>query len=1013
MMHRYVWLAKLFLAGGIVAAATARGEDLTGGPSPEISAEIQYAEALQKLGMPDYMEIVLDRLIKKHPEAKPLIKVLKLQSMIARGKFAEVLEIIAREPRQNSQDAWAMRLSLADGYYAWGKYAEAEEIYVSFFKAFPKPPAALNDFFINSAYKYAQMQLVLGNDEGAIEAYRNVLKAEVETHIERQVMSEMAELMLKVAQAKPAQERAALLKEIDELATDILWVQDIWFGKAIVIMAQVRALEGDISGAMKLVKDYTPQLKQIHDILVEQKLESLSPMANCRYMLGSIMWEEAQKLIEEDGDRTRIVDLLAGKARSDGGREAGALTHLVNVFAGYPSSKWAADAGEQVDRIETVLKGYGAKIKTSVTPEKMDEVRRYQFMGARALFSQNQFANAVDAYLKVLNLFPEGETSVAALGELARCYVETEDDLMVDTTVRYLAERFGGEHALQGKAGDQVLRVGGTYDERGNDERKEAVYEVYFDNFKQHPMAASLLYQYGNRHYREERYAAALPYYRRIVEDYSASPTYLSTLKQLTYCHLKMGNVKEELQALNTYAKALSKERRPGHEYIRTQFRMASAYQRVGGKYLASAIKRYNAVIALVEAKDPKYEPTTEDAEKNADVMQGCLFFKAVCYTMLKSGDASKTKAYQLAAIKTLQQMIDTFPKSRYAAPALSQIGTLWTILEKPDEAQVALKRLQSEYPETPEAQNALFMLGKSLLDLGMRRRAIDVFREMFSGQGKYSTAQILTAGSELLKAGEYDISLQAFDQVLAATEERVYVEKAMLGKGQVMVDRKEYAKAADILQGMLDKYPNSGMTVEVSLQLSRCYGELAQDEADADKRLDLFNKAVLAMTKARQYDKSAGFRARSDVIIAKLMLLKAAAETNFGDEAKAATYRGQAISTLQALMMLGDTNDKGARPHIEDAFATCLPLLIETEHWQAALDDSDNYLETFGSSGRYASEARRIRSKAKTKLAVSGVEPGATDEAAEEAAEEAGDDMMDVPAETEEAGEAEVEAGA
>jgi tetratricopeptide (TPR) repeat protein len=997
----------------MIAAAPAQGaDDLTGGPSPEIKAEIQYAEALQKLGMPDYMEKVLDRLIKKHPEAKPLIKVLKLQSMISRGKFAEVLEIIAKEPNQNSQDAWAMRLSLADGYYAWGKYAEAEEIYNSFFKAFPKPPEGLNDFFINSAYKYAQMQLVLGNDEGAITAYKNVLKAKVEDHIKRQVMSETAELMLKVAQAKPAADRAALLKEIDKLTTDILWVQDIWFGKAIVILAQVRAMQNDIPGAMKLIKDYTPQLKAIHDVLAEQDLESLSPMANCRYMLGSIMWKEAQTLIEEGGDQAKIIELLAGKAKPKGGREAGALSHLVNVFAGYPSSKWAADAGEQVDRIETVLKGYGATIKTSVTPEKMAEVRRYQFQGARALFSQNQFANAVNAYLKVLNRFPEGETSVAALGELSRCYVETEDDLMVDTTVHYLSERFGGEHALQGKAGDQVLRVGGTYGERGNDERKEAIYEVYFDNFKQHPMAASLVYQYGNRHYREERYAAALPYYQRIAEDYSNSPSYLSALKQISYCQFKMEDVKGELQALNAYSKALSKERTPGHEYIRTQFRMASAYQRVGGKYLASAIKRYNAVIKRVEAKDPKYEPTTEDAQKNADVMQGCLFFKAVCYTQLKSEDAAKVKAYQLVAIKALQQLVDTYPKSRYAAPALSQIGTLWTIMEKPDEAQEALKRLQSKYPETPEAQNALFMLGKSLLDLGMRKRAIDVFRDMFSGQGKYSNSQILTAGNELLKAGEYDISLQAFDRVLAATEERVYVEKAMMGKGQVMVERKEYDKAAGVLQNMLDKYPNSGMTVEASLQLSRCYGELAQGEADDDKRLDLFNKAVLAMTKARQHDKSAGFRARSDVVIAKLILLKAAAETEFGDEAKAKTYRGKAISTLQALMMLGDTNDKDARPHIEDAFATCLPLLIEAEHWQEALDDCDSYFEIFGQSGRYASEVRRVRSKAKTKLAVSGAADGTADGSAEEPEEEEGDDIMDAPAKPE-AGEAEEKAEA
>jgi len=176
------------------------------------------------------------------------------------------------------------------------------------------------------------------------------------------------------------------------------------------------------------------------------------------------------------------------------------------------------------------------------------------------------------------------------------------------------------------------------------------------------------------------------------------------------------------------------------------------------------------------------------------------------------------------------------------------------------------------------------------------------------------------------------------------------------------------------VLQGLLDKYPKSGMTVEASLQLSRSYAELAKDEADGDLRLDLFNKAVLAMTKARQYDKSTGFRARSDVVVAQLIVLKAEAEVEYGSAEKAAEYRGEAITTLQGLMMLGDTSDADARPHIEDAFCICIPLLLEAGHYQAVLDDADGYVETFP-KGDCLSEVRRARSKARTKLAVSGVE--------------------------------------
>ena len=55
MRHGRICLTGLLLAGVILSGVSAPGqEDLTGGPDPKIKVEIQYAEALQKLGLPDY-----------------------------------------------------------------------------------------------------------------------------------------------------------------------------------------------------------------------------------------------------------------------------------------------------------------------------------------------------------------------------------------------------------------------------------------------------------------------------------------------------------------------------------------------------------------------------------------------------------------------------------------------------------------------------------------------------------------------------------------------------------------------------------------------------------------------------------------------------------------------------------------------------------------------------------------------------------------------------------------------
>ena len=963
------------LAAVCLAIPGLRAQDLTGGPPEAVRTEIRYAQALQRLGLPDDAQIVLERISREHPEAAPFLKVIKLEGLVAVGRFADVIELIAAEPDPDSQGTWAMKLALADGYYAWGKYEEARAIYEDFFKKYAAgPPPTLNDFYINSAYKYAQMLRLMGESEAAIKAYNDVLKAKLERHVERQVMAEIAELTLKLAEEKPEDQRPPLVARARELAEKLLWSQDLWFGKAIVILAHAHVMENNIDGAMELVEDYKGQLRQIDDILREQAAESgedltkLSPMAECRYLLGVMLQERAAKLLEKGGSREQVIQLLAGKAVGDDKRTPGALQHFLNVFVGYPGTSWAPDAGVRAEVVENILRDrFGATIKKHVTREQMEKVKSFQFQGARTLYNQQQFALAVDAYIKVLNLFPEGGTSVAALGELARCYVEVDDELHVDMTARYVAERWGAHPELLGKAGDQVLRVAESYSERGNTERADAIYDLYFTRFKTHPLAPALLFQFGERQFGEGNYDRALTYYERIASNYTNAPVHVPALKKITFCHLKRDDLQAEIKALDAYAGRLALERKPGADYIEAKFRLASSFQKLGGKHIPDAYRRYDALLKLLAEPGSRYQETDEDAQRNRDILQAVLFYKAVCLSQLTKPEA-KLAAYKRHAIKTLEDLVERFPDGKFAPPALSQVGTLWTVLEKPDQTREAIDRLQDKYPDSVEARNALFMLGNSLLQMGMRRQAVDVFRQMFTGEGAYSDTQILTAGDELLKAGEYALAGQAFDRVLARAEKRAYLEPAMLGSGRALVMLEDYERAAAVLADMLSRYPGSALTVEASLNLSRACAELAMREPDADKRFDRFNEAVTAMKTARKYDDSPEGRARSDVGIGRILMLKAEAEETHGTPAGVDTYRREAIAALQGLMMFGDEDDAAVRPYIEQAFSLCLPLLVAIERWQDVVDDADRYIELFP-NGPSVSEVRRFRSRANTKL--------------------------------------------
>jgi TolA-binding protein len=739
-------------------------------------------------------------------------------------------------------------------------------------------------------------------------------------------------------------------------------------------------LQGDIERAQSLIDDYREQLQAIDATLQEQEaltgenLTKMSPMAQCRYLLGVMMQDKAETLLAE-GDKRGALSLLAGGKTRDGGKMSGALQHFYNVFVRYPNTTWAPDAGSRANRVKSLLeREYGARIDIEVSEEQWDTVRRLQFQEARALYNQQQFEQAVDAYLSVLNLFPEGETSVAAVGELARCYIELQDALMARMAIRYLAEGFCKRPDVLSRAGDELIRIAELYGERGIPERREALYHLFFEMFDTHPRTPAVLFRFGEEQWARENRHGALKYYTQITQTYTNSPYYYDALNKLAFAYHDMGETVAEIKALQAYVDGLDKEARPGPRYISGKYRLADAFRELGGKYIPSAFNRYAEIVKALTGDPAPYQKTEADREANTKVLQAAMFYKAYCTSLLEQ-PAEKVPAFKAQAIKSYRELVDAFPDSEFAPVALSQVGTLWTVLEKPDAAREALQELQKRYPDSNEAKNAKFVLANNLLKLGRRRQATQVFKEMFADAGLYSAGQMLTVGREMQNAGEYALALEAFELVLGKTDERPFREPALMGKGKVLIDSGQYADGAQVLETLLKEYANSGHTIEASFYLSRAYASLAAKEQDEDARFDLFNNAVLAMKRMRKFAREKGDQAASDLEVARIFGRKARAEREYGSAEKAEQYRNDAVAAFQTLIMLGDAGDAKLRPHIEDAYRDCLPLLMDMGRYQDAFDDADRYLELFP-SGRHVVAIRGIRSQARMKTAAMGSAP-------------------------------------
>lgn len=1011
----------VFAAGVFFSVCGADGQEaaaLTSGPDPKVMRELEFAEALTQMGMPDYAQIVLDR-IPKTEANEVLKKRLLIQSYIATGKFEDVKTVIAKEKDQDSAGTWGMKLAMADGYYAWGKYNEASELYNGFFAKYPNGPSeGIKDFFVESAYKFARMLLLMGDKQGAVNAYKNLAKAKLERHIERQVMAETAEVMLQVAEETTKKEdKEKIFKEVKGICDKILWVQDLWFGKAIIFMAHMKVMQDDIAGAQKLIEEYTPQLKTIDDALKESAKEtgedmtSLSPMAQCRYLIAVIMQDEAEKALKA-GNKDKALELLLGKEiePAKGNKKAvrtdGAFQHFMNVFIKYPNTPWAPDAGSRSDRVKAIcLNDLGVEsIKVGVTPEMWEKVRKAQFLEARTLYNRQIFDQAIDAYVKVLNLFPEGETSIAAISELARCYIEKEQQLDAEMTMRYLAECFSKKKAYQELAGDKLLAIAQSYEERNLQDEKDQVHKIYFQYFTQHARASAMLFSFAERKYTANDFAGALEYYSNIVNNHNDPNLYAHAAFKMALCYGAMGKRTEEIQSLKLIEKYLEDKGVPDVLLLNAKFGIAQGYrqlgqdmlqnpdpkyQQAGNKYFAGAAAEYQKLIKLLDAPDHKFQKNEDMKTSALSVLEGALFYKAFTYQLLTMPE-DKTTAYKAVAMKGYTDLVEKFPKSKFIPETLSQLATLYTIFGKAKEAEQAIRQLQKDHPDTPQAQNSDFSLGNNLLKMGRRKEAMTAFKKMFDGSGNYSAQKILIAGTQLLETKEYDISQEAFEKAASMSNERNIQEPARLGQGKCLTEKKEYAKAVEVLEKLMAEFPGSGHTPDTGFYLARAASELAKTEKDADKRFDLFNVSMGALKKVRQHaKKDIELKAKTDLEIGRINELKSQSEKQNGTEDKAKQYLGDAIAAYQQMIMFSDQREGAVRPYMIEAYRSCLPLMFAEERYEDVVADCDKFLSLFSDS-KVASEVRVLKNRASVKLRKTGVETPTEEKVEEEPAPKA-----------------------
>jgi tetratricopeptide (TPR) repeat protein len=547
-----------------------------------------------------------------------------------------------------------------------------------------------------------------------------------------------------------------------------------------------------------------------------------------------------------------------------------------------------------------------------------------------------------------------------------------KEPLFASMIARHLAERFGRRRGdLMTRAGDAVLLIAGAFSERNDSDRGTDLEKLYVESFPRHPRVAGFTYQLAQRRSAAGDPNGALAILEQLVNVHSNSPLVNAALSRMASIHKDLGAREKEIALLSQLSARLGAQPTPGALFISAKFREASAYRDLGGKHLPGAYNRYAEIVKLLKANAVPYARTDEERAVNEKILESSMVSRGLVLARLPPPEGKDPNSYRAAAVKLLEEFVTRFPKSDLAPTALVQIGTLQMMIGQTADSQKTFQRLQKEYPQSPAAKNSRFALAMALLANGQTEQAMTEFKRMFGEDaGSYTEAQILSAANQLRKARQYPIALQAYDRLLADSKDRAIREHALAGKGMALYENKQFAESAAPLEELLQTYTNTGYTVDACVALSEIYGTLGGREADEAKRDGLFGKAVEAMNKAKRHARQAGVESRAELIIGRIREQQARAAEQFGPPEKVRVFRGKAVAAYQILIGMRNPSDPAVRPHMEQAFAECIPLMLSMQRWQDALENCERYMQLF-KDGRFAPEVRSWTNEARARLAI------------------------------------------
>lgn len=996
-----------------------------------LNQEIKYIDALSTQGYVDFTEEVIKAAKKKWPEAKGVLETATVRAELAAGKQDAVLAKINARPDKDSLDTWLQKLELAASYFQYSKFNEADKLYKEFFEKFTKVPDAVKQAYVNAAYYYIAMLDKIDRGADTLKIYKLAMEQAPNENMQKDLRAQYLRALLTQAEKSTGKDRDDKIKQAEDIANKMVWVQDSFFGDAINGLAYTKMLKGDVKGAQELINDYIELLMQIHQSYLEEDPNGakgylrLSPLPQCRYLIGKMLYDQAKAEIAKGGSANddTIKNLLLGErdpaTKKRNGQ--GAFQHLINVYTNYPESQSASLAGDFAEEIQKIIKSrYNADLKVNASPEQKAKVRQQQYVQANVAFDSGDWDNAVAAFTKTISQYGLNKEALPAIRKMIEATIRSGNKggqldpyskLQAETLTAALAEGFSGVKELDRAAGDQLRKVADLYGEMGLNSMKDATYALFFKYYPKHPAAVSMQKTIADEKAKAGDAEGAEKLYIAIRDaatsddQRDARTAALAALVDLYDPNGAAANIAKELAAAKAFAAHFDGIERPGVNAAAAQFKLADAYRHVGedlrkqtkdtandkkiAASYAQATKIYDALSKELAKADSKYVSASTERDTAKRLLEGALYQRGVCMQRLPTGgDPKKEKAFKAKAEGYFNDYLKAYPKGLYASRAMLQIGTLQAAAGKIEDSRATLAKLAKDFPESDEAKNSIPMLADSLFKMGMKSEATNTYKQMFAAGGTYTAAQYQTAAEKLLDAGEAKLAIEAADCILKGNN-KAYKPKAMLLRTKGLLADKQPEAAYKQISELLEAYGNTTVAVDANHALLEVIGAQILNTATFEERNELIGKAKKAVTfLSAQAARNAGDNpAAADAETVRLNLAVAdVARKAYEAEKKANSDRvitaiGSALNAYRTAMFAGSTpvTEPIVAPNVQKAYKGYIELTRERadmstdateklDFLRDVVDLGGEYLEKFP-NGNYKTDIINAVSQAKIEL--------------------------------------------